>query len=71
MNRIGYENNQKWVGRTVKVLAEEVSKNNPRMLTGRTEHNILVHFEADQKLLGEIVTVTITQATAFYMEGTI
>ena len=71
MNRIGYENNQKWVGRTMKVLAEEVSKNNPRMLTGRTEHNILVHFEADQKLLGEIVTVTITQATAFYMEGTI
>ena len=53
------------------MLAEEVSKNNPRMLTGRTEHNILVHFEADQKLLGEIVTVTITQATAFYMEGTI
>ncbi len=71
MNRIGYENNQKWVGRTVKVLAEEVSKNNPRMLTGRTEHNILVHFEADHKLLGEIVDVTITEATAFYMEGTI
>ena len=69
MNRIGYENNQKWVGRTVKVLAEEVSKNDHRMLTGRTEHNILVHFVADQNLLGRVVEVKITEATAFYMSG--
>ena len=69
MGRIGYENNQQWIGRKVKVLAEEVSKNDASMLSGRTEHNLLVHFTADQSLLGEVVEVTITEATAFYMTG--
>lgn len=69
MNRIGYENNQKWIGRTVTVLAEEISKNDSRMLTGRTEHNILVHFVADRSRLGEMIPVRITEATAFYMSG--
>ena len=69
MNRIGYENNQKWVGKTVKVLAEEISRNDHRMLTGRTEHNILVHFVADRSRLGEVIEVKVTEATAFYMSG--
>lgn len=69
--RIGEENNQQWIGRRVKVLAEEVSKNDARMLSGRTERNQLVHFIADQSKIGQIVPVVITEATAFYLTGSL
>ena len=69
LSRIGYENNQKWVGRTVWVLPEETSKNDASMLSGRTAHNQLVHFTGGRHLLGQLTPVTITEATAFYMTG--
>ena len=60
---------KKWKGQTVSVLAEEVSKNDSRMLSGRTVENHLVHFTAPQCLIGQTVDVVIDQTTAFYMIG--
>ena len=69
LEEIGTENMKKWKGQTVSVLAEEVSKNDSRMLSGRTVENHLVHFTAPQCLIGQTVDVVIDQTTAFYMIG--
>ena len=63
------ENNKAMIGRKVKVLAEEVSKNDPRMLSGRTETNHLVHFIADPSMIGQIVDVEIEESMTFYFAG--
>jgi len=66
---IAYENHQQWVGREVEVLAEDVSKNDEHLLTGRTPQNILVHFPAGKRWIGETAKVRIKEASAFYMLG--
>ena len=45
LNEIALELNQKLVGETLEVLVEEVSKNNPDVLTGRSRTNKLIHFK--------------------------
>ena len=69
LEEIGRENNLQWRGKRLKVLAEEVSKNDPAVLSGRTEHNHLVHFKADASMIGQMVWVDITDSTAFYLLG--
>lgn len=69
LEKIAYADRQKWIGRRVNVLAEDVSKNDASMLSGRDEHNRLVHFVADSGQLGKTLPVIITEATAFYMTG--
>ncbi len=61
--------NETWIGRTVLVLAEETSKHDEGMLTGRTPHNQLVHFRGDRALIGSIVPVKITENQTFYFTG--
>ena len=53
------------VNRVVPVLVESFSKKNPRRLTGRTEGNHVVHFEAGrgEQLIGSIVDVRIEAVT--------
>lgn len=59
------------LGRTVKVLVEGPSKNDPDKLTGRTEDFKLVHFPrpGDGDLVGSLVKVKITSNTTFALEG--
>ncbi len=61
--------NSKMVGQTFKVLAESVSKNDKNLMTGRTETNVLVHFEADESIIGKIVNVKINDYKTFYLTG--
>lgn len=61
--------NETWVGRTVLVLAEETSKHDEGMLTGRTPHNQLVHFQGDRALIGSVVPVKIVENQTFYFTG--
>ncbi|MCR5004334.1 MAG: tRNA (N6-isopentenyl adenosine(37)-C2)-methylthiotransferase MiaB [Clostridiales bacterium] len=61
------ENNQKRLHQTYHVLAESVSKNG--MLTGRTETNQLVHFEAPECMIGQIVPVTLDESKIYYFIG--
>ena len=69
LEEIQYEDQQKLVGQTLTVLAEEHSKNDPTMLTGRAPGNQLVHFPAGDIRIGQMAEVTITQASAFYLTG--
>jgi len=51
------------------VLVEGESKNNARMLAGRTRTNKLVHFDGPKSLIGRIVPVKVTEAQTFYVRG--
>ncbi len=65
------ELNSKMVGKTFKVLAETVSKNDDTLITGRAENNVLVHFSAGVDVIGTIVDVKITDYKTFYLTGEI
>ena len=64
-----YEKNKSYIGKTVEVLLESESKNNPEVLTGRTDDYKLVHVKADKSLIGELVNVKITANTSFTISG--
>lgn len=66
---IFYKKNLKYQDKVVEVLVEEVSKNNEKVLTGRTRHGKLVHFEGDKKLIGQLVDVKIDNVKTFTLEG--
>lgn len=63
--------NEACIGKTYKILVDDVSKNDDAYLTGRTEHFRLVHFKGDKSLIGHFVNVKITKAKTFFLEGTI
>lgn len=65
------EKSKGMIGKTLEVLAEEVSKNDSNLLTGRTENGHLVHFEGASSLIGEFVKVNIIDAKTFYLIGKI
>lgn len=56
-------------GKTVEVLVDGPSKQNPEMLTGRTRSYRLVNFKAEGFEKGELVNVDIVRAGAFWLEG--
>lgn len=66
---IFYEENLKYLNKTVEVLVEEVSKNNEDVLTGRTRTGKLIHFKGDENLIGKMVNVKIKTAKSFTLEG--
>ena len=61
-------NAAKYEGQTVEVMIDGVSKNNKEMLTGRTKNNMLVHFTGKGNP-GDIVDITVTKPTTFYLYG--
>ena len=65
------ENNQKYVGAIQKVLVEGTSKNNPNMLTGRTDSNKVVIFEGEKNLINEIIDLKIISEHMWYLKGCI
>ena len=65
------ENNQKYVGRIEKVLVEGESKNNSKMLTGRTDSNKVVIFEGNKTLIGKMVDLKIVSEHMWYLKGKI
>jgi len=69
INPLIHEINKNQVGSDVMVLAEEISRQNPMVLSGRADNNTLVHFEGDESLIGEIVPVKIKENKTFYVIG--
>ena len=65
------ENNEKYIGTVQKVLVEGPSKNNPNLLTGRTDSNKVVIFEGDQKLKDKIIELKIISEHMWYLKGEI
>jgi tRNA-2-methylthio-N6-dimethylallyladenosine synthase len=60
---------QRFVGRTVEVLVEGPSRNDPARLRGRTRHNKVVNFEGVARA-GEFVPVEVESATSQTLGGT-
>lgn len=60
---------KKTEGKTMEVLVDGPSKQNPDMLSGRTRSNRLVNFKAEDIKKGDIVNVDIIRAGAFWLEG--
>ena len=52
-----------------KILVTGVSKKDERVLSGRTDNNRSVHFAGDASLVGQFVTVKITQAQTYSLRG--
>ena len=66
------ENNDKYIGTIHEILVEGRSKNNDKMLTGRTDTNKVVNFESDDiSLIGKIVKVKIISEHMWYLKGKI
>jgi len=69
VNRTSKEKNKEYVGKIVEVLVEGFSKNDKSKLTGRTRTGKLVNFEGNNKAIGELVSVQITNAHSFSLIG--
>ena len=65
------ENNQKYIGTIQKVLVEGKSKNNPNMLSGRTDSNKVVIFEGPADLINKIIDMEIVSEHMWYLKGKI
>ena len=63
------ENNKDYLGTIQKVLVEGPSKNNDKMLTGRTESSKIVVFEGKEDLINTIQNVKITEDHMWYFKG--
>lgn len=63
------ENNQKYIGTIQKVLVEGESKNNDKMLTGRTDSNKVVIFEGEKELKDQIIDLKIVSEHMWYLKG--
>ncbi|MBM4189200.1 MAG: tRNA (N6-isopentenyl adenosine(37)-C2)-methylthiotransferase MiaB [Betaproteobacteria bacterium] len=59
------------VGTVQQVLVEGPSKKDANELMGRTENNRVVNFAAPERLIGEFVTVRITQAMPNSLRGSV
>ncbi len=70
-NAIAYAHNQAYLGKTVRILVDGVSKNEDSVYSGRTADYHLVHFSASKALIGEFVTVKIERAETFALFGAI
>ncbi|MBR2067496.1 MAG: tRNA (N6-isopentenyl adenosine(37)-C2)-methylthiotransferase MiaB [Solobacterium sp.] len=62
-------NNQKYLGKTLKVLCEGASKKNKQVYTGYSEENKLVNFTGPSGLENKIVEVEITAVHSFSLDG--
>jgi len=69
VNELSAEAMKKYQDKTVKVLVEGESKNNPDVLAGYTEKSKLVNFTGPKTAIGKIVKVKITDAKTWSLNG--
>ena len=68
-NQICLEKNLEYKDKVELVLVEDVSKNDPTLLSGRTDGGKLVNFKGDASLKGKYVKVKITTPKQWSLEG--
>ena len=68
-NEISLARNQRFVGRVMRVLAEEVSHGDAAKITARGDSPRPIHFEADPSVIGKFVDVKITAADTFSLQA--
>lgn len=70
-DQVIFENMKQYENQTLEVLVERQNKNDPTILSGRTEYSTLVHFKGDPSLIGTYVNVHITEGKPYYTLGEI
>ena len=68
-NDLALEKNKAYVGRTVTVLVDGLSKKNENVYSGYTDTQKLVNFKGENIQPGEFVEVEITDAKSFSLDG--
>ncbi len=71
INKYALENNKKLIGKTVKVLVENISEKDPNQVCGYTEGQKLVNISGGADLIGKIVDVYISDAKTWSLDGII
>ncbi len=67
---LGYKRGHaRFSGHIVEVLVDGESKHGNGMLAGYTEHNKLVNFKGDPDLIGQIVSVRVTESKTWFLIG--
>ena len=69
INAMAADISRSMVGRTERVLVEKPSRKRPDQLSGRTENNRVVNFDADTAFIGRFVEVVITEALPNSLRG--
>lgn len=64
----GRKASSRFTGTVQEVLVEEESKE-PGIFTGRTDHNLIVHFPANKDMIGKFVKVNLEECKGFYYFG--
>lgn len=65
----GRERSARFLGKRMGVLAEHVNEQDPSLITGRLDNNLIVHFPGDESMIGKIIDVTLTECKGFYYFG--
>ncbi len=71
LNRYFLLNNQKLVGKKVKVLVEGLSPKKRGEYYGYTDTNKLINFTSEEDVVGKIVSVVVTEAKTWSLDGKI
>lgn len=69
LNPIVHEVHEEQVGKVMTVFAEEISKQDSNILTGRADNNMLVHFPGTEDMIGQMIPVKIIDNKTFYLIG--
>ncbi len=67
---IGREMSARDTGKVMEVLVEEQNSQDKHLMTGRLSNNLLVHFEGDPSLIGQLCQVRLDECRGFYYMGT-
>ena len=68
-NAISLTRNLPYENKTVRVLVDGRSKNNPDKFSGRTEGNKIVLFDGDDSMTGTFVNIHVSEAQTFALKG--
>ena len=68
---IGREKYQSCVGKSYRVLVDGEGRSGPEYLTSRTDGYMIVDFKGDKSLIGQFVTVEVTNSLGWALEGKI
>ncbi len=66
---ISSEHYKRFIGRTMRVLVDDISKKREGFLTGKSSEFIIVEFEGEPSLIGSFVQVEITEAMNWAVRG--
>ncbi len=69
VQQIGRARSSRFEGQILPVLAESRNRQDPNLMTGRTSHNLVVHFPSKEDLSGSIVNVRLSESCGFYYMG--